>query len=312
MSASSAGAAGQTQVRSRQAGWRARYEPDRRRPWWQFMLASPTALLSLSFLGFVVILALAAPIVARSDPEFVAPGVRLLGPSGEHWLGTDQVGRDVFSRMVYGARISLLVGFSVTIFAALIGSTLGLLAGYYPRADSPIMRVLDGFMAFPGVLLAIAIVVSLGAHATSVVIALTIVYIPVVARLMRATTLVIKQLPYVESARAMGLRDRRIIWRYVFVNSLSPLIVQCTFIAAYAIIAEASLSYLGASVSPETPTWGNMLRDGQRLIGRAWWIAVSPGAALFLVVLALNILGDALRDALDPRAVERRRDGIVR
>jgi peptide/nickel transport system permease protein len=162
------------------------------------------------------------------------------------------------------------------------------------------------------VLLALAVVVSLGARVSSVVLALTLVYTPVVARLMRGTTLVIRGLPYVESARSLGLPDRRILWRYVFTNALSPLTVQCSFIVAYAILAEASLSFLGASVDPATPTWGNMLRDGQRLLGRAWWLAVAPGTLLFLTVLACTLLGDALRDALDPRSRERRNDGVVR
>lgn len=312
MAAGSAQVPEEVRPRSRQQGWRSGYEPDRRRPIWRRLIGSPMAVGSLGFLLLVVLCALLAGQITPVDPEFVDPGVRFQGPSAEHWLGTDDLGRDVLSRLVYGARVSLLVGGLVTILAAITGSFLGLVAGYYVRLDSPIMRILDGFMAFPGILLAIAIVMSLGDNLVSVIVALSIVYTPVVARLMRSSVLVLKTLPYVDSARATGLSDPAILWRYIFANSLSPLIVQCTFIAAYAIIAEASLSFLGASIDPETPTWGNMLRDGQRVLSRAWWIAIFPGIVLFLTTLALNVFGDELRDALDPRAAERRRDGVVR
>jgi peptide/nickel transport system permease protein len=164
------------------------------------------------------------------------------------------------------------------------------------------MRTMDGLMAFPSILLAIAIMASLGTSALNVFIALVVVYTPVIARLVRSTTLVTKQQPFVESARAIGLTDRSILFRYIYLNGLSPLIVQCTFVVAFAIISEASLSFLGAGVDPETPTWGNMLRDGQRVLQSAWWLALFPGIALVLTVLTLNLLGDALRDALDPRS----------
>jgi peptide/nickel transport system permease protein len=207
--------------------------------------------------------------------------------------------------VIYGGRTSLLIGLSVTAAAAVAGATLGLLSGYYPRLDTPIMRTLDGLMAFPSILLAIAIMASLGPSAFNVFIALAVVYTPTVARLVRSTTLVTKQQPYVESARSIGMNDTAILVKYILPNGISPLIVQCTFVVAYAIISEASLSYLGAGVDPETPTWGNMLRDGQRVLQRAWWLAVFPGAALVTTVLSLNLLGDGLRDALDPRARRR-------
>ncbi|HUG13938.1 MAG TPA: ABC transporter permease [Thermomicrobiales bacterium] len=312
MSAGRAGAAGSASIRGRPRGWRATYQPDRRRVWHRLLFATPAAVISLAFLIAIALAAFLAPVIAPHDPLLLDPAVRLRGPSATHWFGTDALGRDVFSRVIHGARVSLLVGVSVTAISAAAGSLLGLLAGYYRRLDGVIMRAMDGFMAFPGVLLAIAVVVSLGPHASSVVLALTLVYTPVVARLVRSTTLVIRELPYVESARATGLPDHAILWRYVFINSISPLTVQCTFIIAYAILAEASLSFLGASVSPETATWGNMLRDGQRLVARAWWIAVAPGTILFLTVLAFNLLGDALRDALDPRSRERREDAVVK
>ncbi|HLT21533.1 MAG TPA: ABC transporter permease, partial [Thermomicrobiales bacterium] len=264
------------------------------------------------FLALVTVVSVAAPLIAPSDPTYINPVDRLLGPSLKYPLGTDDLGRDQLSRLIYGGRVSLLIGATVTVASAVLGSALGLIAGFYPRLDAPIMRLMDGVMAFPGVLLAIAIVISLGARQSSVVLALTAVYVPVVARMMRGMTLVIRELPYVEAARAMGLRDRHILTRYVFANAISPLIVQATFIAAYAILAEASLSFLGASVDAQTPTWGNMLRGGQRLLSRAWWMAVAPGTILFLTVLACTLLGDGLRDAFDPRSRERRGDPMLR
>lgn len=249
----------------------------------------------------MIVIAIAAPVVTRHDPQFLNPGVRLQGISSDYWFGTDGNGSDVYARIIYGARISLLVGLTVMLIAAVAGSILGLLSGYYERLDSPIMRVMDGMMAFPSILLAIAIMASLGPSTINVIVALGVVYTPSIARLMRGTTLTMKNQAHVESARAIGARDHLILRRYIFANVLSPLIVQCTFVVALAIIAEASLSFLGAGVPPETPTWGNMLKEGQRFIQVAWWLAVFPGAALFLLVLALNLLGDGLRDALDPR-----------
>lgn len=307
---SSAEVAGQNSVRSRVRGWRATYQPDRRRPWYRLLLHSRAGIIGLTFLGLVLLLAVTAPVIAPHDPTFINPTDRLQSPSGEYWLGTDDLGRDIFSRLIHGGRVSLLVGASVTLISGVLGALLGLLAGYHNRLDGPIMRVMDGFMAFPGILLAVAVVVSLGARFSSVVLALVLVYTPVVARLVRSTTLVIRELPYVESARSIGLPTRVILWRYVLANSVSPLLVQLTFIVAYSILAEAALSFLGASINPENPTWGNMLRDGQRLVGVAWWMAVPPGTVLFLTVLACTLLGDALRDALDPRTRERQEDGF--
>jgi peptide/nickel transport system permease protein len=274
----------------------------RRERWTRLVLRNPVTLASAAFLTVAVLAALFAPVLTPHDPTYLDPAVRLQGPSLEHPLGTDDRGRDVFSRVIYGGRVSLAIGVSVTIAAALIGSLLGLLSGFFPVLDTPLMRTLDGLMAFPSILLAIAIMASLGASAVNVFIALVVVYTPTVARLVRSTTLVTKQQPFVESARSIGMTDGQILYRYVYPNGLSPLIVQCTFVVAFAIISEASLSFLGAGVDPETPTWGNMLRDGQRVLQSAWWLALFPGIALVLTVLTLNLLGDALRDALDPRS----------
>jgi peptide/nickel transport system permease protein len=265
------------------------------------LFGNPVTVFAAVFLLVVVLAAVVAPLLTPHDPTFLDPGVRLQAPSREFLMGTDDRGRDIFSRVIYGGRVSLMIGVSVTLAAAVLGSIMGLLSGYFPRLDTPIMRTLDGLMAFPSILLAIAIMASLGPSATNVFLALAVVYTPTIARLVRSTTLVTRQQAFVESARSIGMTDRAILLRYVFPNGLSPIIVQCTFVVAFAIIAEASLSFLGAGVDPETPTWGNMLRDGQRVLQVAWWLALFPGIALVLTVLTLNLLGDALRDALDPR-----------
>ncbi len=249
----------------------------------------------------IAVIAILCPLLAPYDPTYIDPIKRLKPPSRVNWLGTDDLGRDTFSRLLFGARISLFVGITVMGLATVLGAGLGLISAYFRAIDSYIMRVLDGLMAFPSILLAVAIMASLGPRTINVIIALVVVYIPVIARLVRGSALVVSQQLYVESARVIGVRDTTILTRYVFANCLSPLIVQCTSIVSFAIIAEASLSFLGAGVPPETPTWGNMLRDGQQFMGQAWWLSVSPGIALFLTVLAINLVGDALRDVLDPR-----------
>jgi peptide/nickel transport system permease protein len=279
--------------------------PTSRYYWIRLVLENRFALVSVCFLAIVLVVTLGASVIAPYDPDFVNPVVRLQSPNSDYWFGTDTLGRDVFSRTLHGGRISLLVGATVMIGTALIGSLIGLIAGYYSRIDNVMMRFMDGFEAFPGILLAIAIMASLGAATRNVIVALVIVFVPNVSRLVRSTTLVNKHQLYVESARAIGMRDATIMRRYVFMNSLSPLIVQCTFIVALSILAEASLSFLGAGVPAGIPTWGNMVSEGQSYLQRAWWISVFPGTGLFLTVLAINLLGDGLRDALDPRSRER-------
>jgi len=276
-----------------------------RSAWFRRLLANPVTVISLIVIGIAAIMALFAPLIAPQSPTFADPFVRLQGPSVDHLLGTDDLGRDVFSRLVYGARISLIIGIGVTVAAGILGSIFGLVAGYVDVLDPYIMRTMDGLMAFPSILLAIAIMASLGPSTFNVFLALTVVYTPTIARLVRSTTLVIRQQPYVESARVVGMSDSHIMGKYIFPNGLSPLIVQCTFVVAFAIISEASLSFLGAGVPPQQPTWGNMLRDGQSLMQQAWWMAVFPGTVLFVMVLAMNLVGDGLRDVLDPRSQQR-------
>lgn len=262
---------------------------------------NPFVWTSLVFMAVVLIGSILVEWISPHDPFRTAPLDRLLPPSSTNLLGTDDLGRDVFTRLFVGARTSLLVGFLVMVISALIGTTIGLTAGYYEHLDGWFMRVMDAFMSFPSILLAVAIMAALGPNTFNVVAALSIVYVPRVARLVRGETLNHKNSLFVESARSIGAKDFRILFRYILPNALSPLIVQCTFIVAYAITAEASLSFLGAGVPPEIPTWGNMLREGQRLMSRAWWMAFTPGIALFGLVLSLNVIGDGLRDALDPR-----------
>ena len=276
--------------------------PSSRYYWLRLVLENSAAMASLGFGLLLLVMAVLAPAIATADPNFVNPADRLQGPSPSAWFGTDDLGRDVFSRVVYGSRVSLLVGVTVMIGAMALGSIFGLIAGYYQRFDTAMMRVMDGMEAIPGILLAIAIMATLGSSTENVIIALSVVYMPNIARLVRSTTLMNREQLYVESARAIGMPDSTILWRYIFLNSLSPLIVQGTFVVAFGILAEASLSFLGAGVPPEIPTWGSTVSNGQARLQQAWWVAVFPGMFLFATVLAINLIGDALRDALDPRS----------
>ena len=273
--------------------------------WVRLLLQNPAVVASLLLLLLILLLALFAPVIAPIDPNFVKPGDRLEPPSSAYWFGTDDLGRDVFSRVIYGGRVSLLVGVTVMVGATVLGSLIGLVAGYYPRADTPLMRVMDGLEAFPSILLALTIMATLGPATENVIVALSVVYTPNIARLVRGTTLMNRQQTYVESARAIGMRDFPIMRRYIFANSLSPLIVQGTFVVAFAILTEASLSFLGAGVPPEVPTWGSIVSSGQPRLQQAWWISVFAGSFLFVTVLATNLIGDGLRDALDPRSRKR-------
>jgi peptide/nickel transport system permease protein len=282
-----------------------RISPQSRWYWVRLLLENPVAVASMLFLFLIILATATMALWSDQDPTRLNPANRLQSPSGEFWLGTDQLGRDVLLRAIWGVRISLLVGFSIMIASGAIGTLIGLAAGYYQRVDTPVMRVMDGIMAFPPIVLAIALMASFGQGTQYVIIALTVVYIPVIARLARGSTLSVKNQLYVEAARSIGVRDFPLLLRHVFPNIFSPLIVQGTFIVALAIIAEASLSFLGAGVPPDVPTWGSMLQEGQSVIRQAWWLILTPGAFLFLTVLALNLIGDALRDALDPRSRER-------
>ena len=267
----------------------------------RLLIRRRTVLAGLLVLGAIALLAVLAPLIAPYAPNRLSIVNRLKPPGGLYWFGTDEFGRDVFTRTIYAGRLSLLVGASVVVFATLVGVALGLVAGFFRRLDTPIARIIDAMMAFPDILLAIALVAALGPSLVTVIVALSIVYAPRLARVVRASTLVIRELPYVEAARALGVPTWRIMTRHVLRNLVSPILVQGTFVFAYAMLAEAGLSFLGVGVSPEVPTWGTMIAAGRQYVGQADWMTLFPGIAIVLSVLSLQMVGDGLRDLLDPR-----------
>lgn len=249
----------------------------------------------------ILVLCLFAGIVAPADPARMSVRARLTPPGEAFWLGADAFGRDVLSRLLYAGRVSLGIGLGVAVVSSVIGILIGLFAGFFRRLDGALSRLIDAMMAFPDILLAIALVSILGGSVVNVVIALSIVYAPRIARIVRASTLVIRELPYVEAARALGSSTATIMVDHVLRNILSPIIVQSTFIFAYAMLAEAGLSFLGVGVDPETPTWGTMINEGRQYLDQAAFLILFPGLAISVSVLALQLVGDGLRDAMDPR-----------
>jgi len=260
-----------------------------------------TAVLGALLVGLNLLVALSAPAVGRLDPQRLDVRARLSAPTAAHWFGTDHVGRDVWSRVVHGARLSMLVGGSVVLLACAGGLVFGLLGGFYRALDNPLMRVMDGLMAFPGIILAIALMASLGPSVLNVITALGVVYVPRVARIVRGSVLVVRETAYVEAARALGIPDARILLRHILPNCLSPMIVQASFIFAAAVLGEAALSFLGVGVPPQIPSWGNVLAEGRLYLQQAPWLIVFPGVAIMAGILGLNLFGDGLRDLLDPR-----------
>lgn len=254
-----------------------------------------------SFLALIIIVAIIGPILSPYDPSAIAATKRFIAPNALNWFGTDNLGRDVFTRVVYGAQISLIVGFSVMLLNAVFGVVLGCISGFYRRLDGILMRVMDALMAFPAILLAIGIAAALGAGVGNVIIALTITYVPRTARVVRASVLVIRSMEYIDAARSISARDSWIILRHVIPNSMAPLLVQLTVVFAYAVLSEAALSFLGVGPPPPTPSWGSVVAGGQDYIVDAWWISFFPGVVITVTVLALNLMGDGLRDVLDPR-----------
>jgi peptide/nickel transport system permease protein len=269
------------------------------------LLRHPGVAFGAVVLTVLTAMAVLAPWLGTTDPLGLDPVQRLRAPSGTHWLGTDQVGRDLYSRIVYGARISLIVGVTVGTLAVAIGLAIGLVAGYVRWLDAVIMRVMDGLMAIPAILLAIALIALTGASLLTVVVAITIPDIPRVVRLVRSVVLTIREEPYVQAAIAAGTRLPGILVKHVLPNTIAPLIVQGTYVAASAILAEAILSFLGAGIPPETPTWGNIMAEGRIFFVVAPRIILFPGICLALTVLAVNVLGDGLRDTIDPRMTKR-------
>lgn len=269
-----------------------------------FARRNPTIVIGTTILIFMALVAILAPFIA-GDPRFINPVDRLQPPSARYYFGTDHLGRDVFARSVYGARISLVVGLSVALLSVIIGLAIGLAAGYVRRVDNIVMRMMDGLMAIPAILLAIALVSLNKASVGIVIVAITIPEVPRVVRLVRSVVLTTREQPYIEAAISGGSRALKIVLRHILPSTIPPLIVQATYVAASAILIEAGLSFLGAGVPPETPTWGNMIASSRLLLARAPWTIFFPGACLALVVLAINLLGDGLRDHLDPRLARR-------
>jgi len=248
-----------------------------------------------------VLIAVGATPIAGVDPQALDVKARLAPPTVRHWFGTDHVGRDAWSRVIHGARLSMIVGGSVVALSFVGGVAFGVLGGYFRGLDNVLMRVMDGLMAFPGIILAIAMMASLGPSVLNVIVALGVVYVPRVARIVRGSVLVIRETPYVEAARALGIGDGRIIARHVLPNCMSPVIVQGTFIFAAAVLGEAALSFLGVGVPPQIPSWGNVLAEGRSYLQQAPWLTLFPGAAIMASILGLNLFGDGLRDLLDPK-----------
>lgn len=269
---------------------------------WQAFKRDRVLLTGIGIVAAYLLIALLAALIAPADPYASFNGARLAAPSAAHLFGTDDYSRDVFSRVIYGTQISMAVGLSVTVLTTILGGLLGLLTGYYPWLDRSVTRVLDGLMAFPGILLAIAIAAALQPSVITVIVALTIVYTPYAARILRAPVLANRGTLYVESARALGAKDLRILLQHLLPNSVVPLLVQATFTFSFAVLAEATLSFLGVGVPPPIPSWGNMLDSAKLYLSNASWMAWAPGLALVVVTLGLNFVGDGLRDLLDPHA----------
>ena len=271
----------------------------------EIVMSSPLAMLASALLALIVLSALFAPLVVPHDPVRLTPTMRLKPPSEIHWLGTDAYGRDLFSRIIYGGRISLVVGLASAIFAVAFGLLLGLLAGYIRWIDAVLMRMVDGLMAIPSILLAIAIVSLWGASLWTVLVAITIPEVPRVVRLVRSVVLSAREEPYVEAAIAAGSSTWLIMRRHLVPNTVAPLIIQGTYICASAILTEAILSFLGAGINPETPSWGNIMAEGRIYFQINPGIVLWPGLVVSLAILSINLLGDAVRDALDPRMAQR-------
>ena len=272
-----------------------------RHRWLKRLLHDKGAVLGGAAMFLLVVLAIAAPLLTPMDPMRMEPLNRLQRPSSVHLFGTDSSGRDVFSMVIYGARISLFVGLSVMAVSSLAGVVMGLLSGYFRTLDNLIMRISDGMMAFPSLLLAIAMMAVLGPRVSNIIIALGIVYTPRMARIIRSVTLSCRAITYVEAATALGATDLVIAFRHILPNCVPPMIVQGTFVFAFSVLAESSLSFLGVGAPPYIPSWGNVISMGRLLMIEAPWISLFPGFAILFTVLALNFLGDGLRDSLDPR-----------
>jgi peptide/nickel transport system permease protein len=276
-----------------------------RRRAWRYVRRHPTMLFGGALLLLMIAMAVFAPYLGTSDPQALSPIRRLRWPSAQYWFGTDMLGRDVYSRTVYGARVSLIVGISVALLATTCGLAIGVIAGFTRWVDAIVMRIMDGLMSIPSVLIAIALMALTRASMENVIFAITVADIPRVTRLVRGIVLTLREQPYVEAAIASGTSFPLILWRHIVPNTLPPLLVQGTFVAAGAMITEAILSFIGAGTPPNIPSWGNIMAEGRSLFQVAYYIVLFPGIMLSLAVLAINLLGDGLRDMLDPRLSRR-------
>lgn len=265
------------------------------------ILASPALVVGTVGFAVILLLAILVPFFNPVDPDSMDVVNRLQPPGNGYLLGTDEFGRDLFIRVMYGARVSLWVGGCVAVFSCVLGIIIGIYASYFKILDQILMRICDGLIAIPGILLAIALIAALGTSSWNVIVALTVVYTPSVARTVRASAMVIREQTYVEAAKVQGYSSFRILWKMILPGVISPLTVQASFIFAQAIISEASLSFLGAGIPAPAASWGNMLEASKMVFSQAPWTMICPGAAVILCVLSLNLLGDGLRDFLDPR-----------
>jgi peptide/nickel transport system permease protein len=268
---------------------------------WQRLKRNKMAIAGLLIICAILLIAILAPYISPYDPLVLNIRSRFQSPNSEFLFGTDNYGRDLFSRVLYGARVSLKVGVIVVFITSALGTFFGLIAGYFRKLDYAIMRVMDAFMSFPTILLGISIVAILSPSEMNAAIALSVVYTPRTTRIVRSAVLEIKGSEFVRAAKSLGASDFRIILKHILPNCLTPLIVQSTFVFAYAVLAEASLSFVGAGPPPPAPSWGNILSEGRQYIRTAPWITIFPGIFIALTVLGLNLTGDGLRDALDPK-----------
>jgi peptide/nickel transport system permease protein len=275
------------------------------RPRFGFLTETPIIAAATICLGLIVASAIVAPLISPHDPLLLVPAQRLKPSSAQFWLGTDAYGRDVLSRILYGGRVSLLIGLGSALISIGVGLLIGLVSGFFKWVDAVMMRIMDGLMAIPSVLLAVAVVSLSGASIATVLIAITIPEVPRVARLVRSVVLSAREEPYVEAAISVGSSLPKIMWRHLMPNTIAPLIVQGTYVCASAILTEAILSFLGAGINPETPTWGNMMAEGRVYFQLKPSLIFWPGLLLSLAILSINLIGDAARDALDPRMKKR-------
>jgi peptide/nickel transport system permease protein len=264
-------------------------------------LGRPIAIVGLAVLATILVAAIFAPVLAPYDPSRIEPLSRLQPPSGGHWFGTDQFGRDIFSRVIYGSRLALLIGVGVVTFALLTGVPAGVVSALYPRVGRVVMRMVDVLMSFPALLLALGLIVILGRGVSNAILAIGVVYLTTTSRITYGLTLRLRTETYVEAANSMGAGSLWTISRHILPNLISPLLVQASFVFAFAQLSAASLDFLGLGAPPEIPSWGNMLAEARIFITRAPWLLFFPGLAIAITAFSLNLVGDALRDRLDPR-----------